>query len=169
MSTETNCNFWRAFCIQERAQLASQRARTLKAAFASGSIERVDVGVGVGWVPEANPFQRQWHATPLIQSPTDKSAVTVDLSKLQGLTPLAARLAWVLFDEPDQTADTCCPGHAAQVGRAVCMPGNCPLYSATSELPANPFCKFLSSAVPSCFERKGVSLYIIETNVYGHN
>ena len=140
MSTETNCNCWRAFCIQERAQLASQRARTLKAAFASGSTERVDVGVGVGWVPEANPFQRQWHATPLIQSPMDKSAVTVDLSKLQGLTPLAARLAWVLFDEPDQTADTCCPGHAAQIGRAVCMPGNCPLYSATSELPANPFC-----------------------------
>jgi len=111
----------------------------MKTAFASGSAERVDVGVG--WVPQANPFQRQWHATPLIQSPTDKSAVTVDLSKLQGLTPLAARLAWVLFDEPDQTADTCCPGHAAQVGRAVCLPGNCPLYSATSELPANPFCK----------------------------
>ena len=52
----------------------------MKVAFASGSAERVDVGVG--WVPQANPFQRQWHATPLIQSPTDKSAVTVDLSKL---------------------------------------------------------------------------------------
>ena len=78
-------------------------------------------------------------AAPLVASSSSKSTVTVDLSKLQGLKPLAVKLAWVLFDAPDQSADTCCPGHAAQNGLAVCLPGNCPLYSETSELPANPF------------------------------
>ena len=98
----------------------------------------VGAGVRVGWVPEANPFQHQWQPTPLILG-GDQSKVTVDLSPLNKQKPLAVRLAWVLFDAPDQSADTCCPSADSRQGRKVCLPGNCPLYSAVSELPANPF------------------------------
>ena len=28
--------------------------------------------IGTSWVPEANPFQRQWHSTPLVASSADK-------------------------------------------------------------------------------------------------
>ena len=59
----------------------------------------------VDWVPEANPFQRQWHATPLLHTnSSSKDVVKVDLSKLHGLTALAVRLAWVLFDERTQAS-----------------------------------------------------------------
>ena len=98
----------------------------------------VGAGVRVGRVPEANPFQHQWQPTPLILG-GDQSKVTIDLSPLNKQKPLAVRLAWVLFDAPDQSADTCCPSADSQQGRKVCLPGNCPLYSAVSELPANPF------------------------------
>lgn len=124
----------------ERAILTKQKNDhvQLAAAAAAAGLELPPSPVGLGWVPQANPFQNQWYTTPLVSS-ADKSAVTVDLSKLKGLKPLAVRLAWVLFDAPDQSADTCCPGHIAQNGLGVCIPGNCPLYSAVSELPANPF------------------------------
>ena len=80
----------------------------------------------------------QWHAARFLPG-SDGASAKVDLGALEGLTPVAVRLAWTLFDAPDQTADTCCPGQAAQGGHSACIPGNCPLYSATSDLPANPF------------------------------
>ena len=64
--------------------------------------------------------------------------------------PLAIRLAWTLFDAPDQSADTCCPSAAVQQGKAVCLPGNCPLYSAVSELAANPFFARIVGGVCRC-------------------
>lgn len=67
---------------------------------------KIEVHAGhVDWVPQANPFQRQWHATPLLRArASSKDVVEVDLRKLQGLTPLAVRLAWVLFDERTQAS-----------------------------------------------------------------
>ena len=52
----------------------------------------------LGWVPEANPFAAQWLSVPLNPSGHSKTAVSVDLALLDGMTPLAIRLAWVLFD-----------------------------------------------------------------------
>eukprot|EP01050_Picozoa_sp_SAG11_P022212 SAG11_NODE_4143_length_2042_cov_1.680391_2_plen_300_part_00 len=97
------------------------------------------VGVGTSWVPEANVFQHQWQTATLKPSSGGTNELVVDLSNLAGQTPLAIRLAWTLFDAPDQSADTCCPSAMVQQGKAVCLPGNCPLYSNVSELAANPF------------------------------
>lgn len=107
------------------------------------------VGVGVGWVPEANAFQHQWQTAKLIPTRA-KNMLIVDLGNLRGLKPLAVRLAWVLFDAPDQSADTCCPSAEVQQGRKVCLPGNCPLYSGTSELPANPFFATITDGKCKC-------------------
>lgn len=94
----------------------------------------------LGWVAQANKFQLQWRPARFLPSRSgDRTSAQVDLSGLNGLTPLAVRLAWPLFDAPDQPADTCCPGSMAQTGRSACVPGNCPLYTLTSGLPANPF------------------------------
>lgn len=63
-----------------------------------------------------------------------------------------AYLTWWMQIAADQTADTCCPGHAAQMGLAPCMPGNCPLYSDGSELPANPFFATIEGGKCHCLE-----------------
>jgi hypothetical protein len=106
---------------------------------------------------ENNPFDSQWTAVPLAQANLSSSApdghsdvvtLTADLSALDGRKPLAVRLAWPLFQIGVGKADDMCCVHAASQGnlpisdgggRAPCVPGNCPLYSSESELPANPF------------------------------
>jgi hypothetical protein len=106
----------------------------------------------LGWVPSNNPFERQWQVVPLrapaaaaVEGKADKAdttSVDVDMGAapwLAGREPLAIRLGWPLFGIPYSPADTCCPTATVQAGRGVCIPGNCPLYSETSELPANPF------------------------------
>lgn len=88
-----------------------------------------------------NPYQSQWKPVALLAGPAS-SSVIVDLSSaaLQGKVPLAVRLAWPLAGGVRGVdADTCCPTRAIQDGHGICMPGGCPLYSAVSELPANPF------------------------------
>jgi hypothetical protein len=81
------------------------------------------------------------------------AAVEVDMSAapwLAGREPLAIRLGWPLFGIPYSPADTCCPTATVQAGRGVCIPGNCPLYSETSELPANPFFAEVSGGKCKC-------------------
>ena len=59
--------------------------------------------------------------------------VVVDLSPLNGSTPLALRYAW-------DDAETDCCVHDDGLGlRFPCPPGNCPLVGRASRLPANPF------------------------------
>ena len=85
----------------------------------------------------------------------DVASLSVDLAALKGRRPLAIRLAWPIFPTRVGTNDDmCCVHSAAQKdsskcpggcgggpvgGLAPCVPGNCPLYSSVSELPANPF------------------------------
>jgi hypothetical protein len=59
---------------------------------------------------------------------------------MKGRAPLAIRLGWPL-GMLHGLSDTCCPTAALhkKPGVGACLPGNCPLYSGTSELPANPF------------------------------
>lgn len=88
-----------------------------------------------------NPYQSQWKPAALVAG-SSPSSVIVDLSSaaLRGKAPLAVRLAWPLAGGVRGVdADTCCPTRAIQDGHGICMPGGCPLYSAISELPANPF------------------------------
>eukprot|EP00662_Eupelagonemidae_sp_cell21_P056812 gene56812-biopygen53292 len=98
-----------------------------------------------------NPFQAQWTAVPLRQIPAgppsksriaddDQVSLLADLSTLNGRKPLAVRLAWPLFDQSVGSADdSCCTSEDVESGLAPCVPGNCPLYTSASELPANPF------------------------------
>jgi hypothetical protein len=91
--------------------------------------------------PTPNIFYKQWAPAPL-KPGTDPASVLVDLNvpRLNGAKPLAVRYAWPLFDGfHGPTADTCCPTRSLQDGHGPCLPGSCPLYTATSELPANPF------------------------------
>lgn len=59
------------------------------------------------------------------------TSITLDLARLNGKKPLALRYAW------GNTRDACCPPglNATQV----CVPGSCPLFDLTSNLPATPF------------------------------
>ena len=67
-------------------------------------------------------------------------SATADLTLLEGRFPNAVRLAWPLGGTTvGKDDDMCCVGQLSGDGKAPCVPGNCPLYSATSELPANPF------------------------------
>merc|ERR1711865_1279613 len=104
-----------------------------------------------------NPFAAQWTAVPFVRKAGEDTereddgsgvvSLEVDLSPLGGRKPLAIRLGWPLFKIELGSADDMCCVHAASQshmsgfggGLAPCVPGNCPLYSSKSELPANPF------------------------------
>jgi sialate O-acetylesterase len=103
--------------------------------------ERARRAANLSWVPGPPIYRRQWRPAPLVASSSPGQA-SVDLSapSLQGRTPVAIRLAWPLFSFPySGGSDTCCPSMYVQGGRGICLPGNCPLYSSKSELPAQPF------------------------------
>eukprot|EP00039_Didymoeca_costata_P002481 m.60480 g.60480 ORF g.60480 m.60480 type:complete len:832 (+) comp11324_c0_seq1:88-2583(+) len=92
-----------------------------------------------GQAPTANMYREQWQ--PVGLKPGSKaSSVLVNLTALNGKPVYGVRLAWPLIGGyRGPTADTCCPTRAIQDGHGICLPGNCPLYSAQSNLPANPF------------------------------
>jgi hypothetical protein len=102
----------------------------------------------------SNPFTSQWKPAPL--QGYLESSVLVDLSgpALNGKTPLAVRLAWPLFGDLSKgvggKADSCCPTRSILDGHGVCLPGNCPLYTAQSELPANPFFAVVQGGTCHC-------------------
>jgi len=108
----------------------------------------------LGFVPPSAPCIGQWLPAPLKKttgsgaaSSTGATTVTVDFSRtaMKGRTPLAIRLGWPLGGVAHGSpSDTCCPTATRQKSpglpiRGSCQPGNCPLYSGASELPANPF------------------------------
>jgi hypothetical protein len=100
----------------------------------------------------ANPFKVQWAPAPL-RTAASGTSVMVDLTgpRLRGKTPLAVRLAWPLLGGASGVvADTCCPTRSIQDGHGICLPGNCPLYSTVSELPANPFFAVIDSGKCRC-------------------
>ena len=106
------------------------------------------------YMPTPNLFHEQWAPAPLKRS-TDVASVIVDLSvaRLKGKTPLAVRYAWPLFGGfRGATTDTCCPTRSLQDGHGPCLPGSCPLYTADSELPANPFFATVSGGRCKCKE-----------------
>lgn len=131
---------------------------------------------GPGWKPSAeefplanrkparvqsNPFAAQWTSVPLVaaaggtvgrtETETGAVAVGADLSVLAGATPLAVRLAWPLFaGRVSGGDDGCCPTLATFKGLSACVPGNCPLYSSASELPANPFFAAIAASRCAC-------------------
>ena len=120
---------------------AALRARAVKEALEQRqdtdlSEERLGSSLGVPRAP-ANVFETLWFAAPL-KAGGQKGTVSVDLSQMEaaGFTQLhAVRYAWPLGDD----GDTCCPDYAVAQGLEVCVPANCPLLSAKSQLPANPF------------------------------
>jgi hypothetical protein len=122
--------------------------------------------VGPGWqpTPEAfplinrlpvhdfvSPFQVQWTAIPVEPSNGGSLAVDGNLAILGGQEVLAIRLAWPIFSlKVGRADDGCCPTQATYIGVEPCIPGNCPLYSSVSELPANPFFAVVSGGHCAC-------------------
>jgi hypothetical protein len=129
------------------AQIAAEKARRI--AERRASIKWSTAVPHLGWVPSPNPFMMQWHPAPLKMATA--TSVTVDLTGagVNGRVPIAIRYAWPLF-ERQTAADTCCPTASIQNGRGACIPGNCPLYSETSGLPANPFFATIQSGKCRC-------------------
>jgi hypothetical protein len=91
------------------------------------------------------------------------ASVVVDLAPLGGRKPLAVRLAWPMFPTRVGSADDMCCVHSSQLrdqsdprypgpqgGIEPCVPGNCPIYSSVSELPANPFFAWIEGGKCSC-------------------
>jgi hypothetical protein len=102
----------------------------------------------LGWVPQHNPYLAIWQPAPVAlkqhqqqQQRAGQAAVTVttasvevDLSKLANATKvLAVRYGWPF------SSDTCCPTDSVQQGLEVCKPASCPILSAGTFLPLNPF------------------------------
>eukprot|EP00937_MAST-01D_sp_MAST-1D-sp2_P001328 g1328.t1 len=98
-----------------------------------------------------NPFEAIWQPAPLVAGSGGSgngNSVAIDLAAagLAGAEVHAVRYAWPLGDD----GDTCCP-QASVTGNgdtvvAPCVPGSCPLLSAKSQLPANPFFARLTDA-----------------------
>ena len=119
----------RALQLREARQRA---ARTALAAKLGVSVPR----------PGPNVFATLWTAAPL-KAGSKKGTVEVDLSALGAATDVhAVRYAWPLAGD----GDTCCPGADVSAGLTVCTPANCPLLSAKSQLPANPFFAKITAA-----------------------
>ena len=72
-------------------------------------------------------------------SPTE---VIVDLSKLNGATPIAIRYGW-----GNDNSDSCC---APASPTEPCVPASCPLWDPSSSLPANPFIARIEGGRCSC-------------------
>jgi sialate O-acetylesterase len=86
-----------------------------------------------------------WFAAPLALSGAAVGSVqklSVDLGALHGKQPQAIRYGWPL----SRGADTCCPAKAVRSGLEPCVPGSCPIITATHALPANPFYATISAA-----------------------
>ena len=88
-----------------------------------GRVEQVWVPVGFGLAPGS------------------PDTVTVDLTSLQGSTPLAVRYAWGNADGPEQGDVLCC---SQAHPHDECLPASCPLMvkddrAVFGGLPANPF------------------------------
>tara|TARA_B110000208_G_scaffold189168_1_gene250174 strand:+ start:1110 stop:1523 length:414 start_codon:yes stop_codon:yes gene_type:complete len=85
-----------------------------------------------------NPYASLWTSVPL-KAALSGSDVQLDLSSspaLKDRAVLAIRYGWALADG----GDTCCPQENVNaLGLAACIPASCPLLSAKSQLPPNPF------------------------------
>jgi hypothetical protein len=110
----------------------------------------------LGWVPPLAPCAKQWQpaALQMLGGPSSSTSVAVDISQgtLKGRTPIAIRLGWPL-GMGHIKSDICNPTSAVQAGYGGAhIPGSCPLYSATSNLPANPFYATIISGKCQCLK-----------------
>ncbi len=63
------------------------------------------------------------------------------------MTVSAVRYGWPISNG----ADTCCPTkRVQQEGLEPCVPGSCPIITANTSLPANPFYAVLDAATGKC-------------------
>lgn len=79
------------------------------------------------------------------QPPLATTQVLTVLLPAGGPKPLAVRYGW-----PINGGDTCCPFQEVTKGLTPCVPGSCPLITATNSLPANPFYATLEGGKCKC-------------------
>ena len=78
-----------------------------------------------------------WVATPLLPGSAPHK-LKADLRGLlkEGQSVLAIRYGWPISQSG---GDTCCPSRVVSQGTTPCVPGSCPIITANTALPANPF------------------------------
>lgn len=77
-----------------------------------------------------------WVAASAVAGGDGESAVlTIPPTPPGGGVISALRYGWTLSNQ----GDTCCPHKSVTQGWEVCIPGNCPIKTATTFLPGNPF------------------------------
>lgn len=85
-------------------------------------------------------------ATPTGQQPPPTATQVASIMLPSGSpAPLAVRYGW-----PLNGGDTCCPSLSVTQGLTPCVPGSCPLITATNSLPANPFYATLEDGKCKC-------------------
>jgi hypothetical protein len=116
---------------------AEALARSLERQQNGGVLKPAKLG---GKDAPANPYETMWTGAPL-RAGRDAHSVSVDLSSAsyKGATVHAVKYAWPMGDD----GDTCCP-QVAVTGQneervSACIPGSCPIFSKSHQLPANPF------------------------------
>jgi len=103
----------------------------------------------LGWVPNANPYVNAWvpgvlkPGLTVVAAEEPALAVEVELVGFNG-TVLAMRYGWPL------STDTCCPFESVRNGLEVCRPASCPVMSAQTNLPLNPFFATMSGGRCKC-------------------
>ena len=84
------------------------------------------------WRPSSNPFNAIWQPAPLTQ--TGAMTLEVDLTKVNATGGVQAiRYGWNFGN------DYCCADPRVAKGLLPCDPGACPVMTATTNLPGNPF------------------------------
>ena len=125
----------------------SARAAALRR---SSALEARRLGIEAPQEP-ANPYSALWQPVALrtVAGAGTASDVVLDLSapRFAKRVVLAVRYAWALADG----TDTCCPeSSVSPLGLAPCVPASCPLLTAASQLPANPFFATVSASSGKC-------------------
>ena len=99
----------------------------------------------LGWVPQKNPFLAVWApadvrlGAPTAHGPTLEARLAL-ANASASTTVFSVRYGWPF------SGDTCCPHTTQSTGLEVCKPAACPVLSADSNLPLNPFFATISQA-----------------------
>lgn len=108
-----------------------------------GAVECGKGALGAGAAAASPPAPQPWAELNFLPAGGAGGEALVDLTPLNGSTPLAVRYSWG-NDQP-----SCCVGDGVMTTYP-CRPGSCPLIAQHTRLPANPFIAKIVGGKCSC-------------------